>query len=51
MGLTGDTDYKAFSNVFYEDFASQDRLIKKPEKVSEDGYVGLAGAVWKYMTP
>ena len=51
LGLKGEADYKAFSAVFYEGFDRSDELFNEPERVANDGYVGLAAAIWKYMTP
>jgi hypothetical protein len=51
IGLTGEADYKAFSAAFYEGFNRTGVLKNEPERVANDGYVGLASAVWKYMTP
>lgn len=51
LGLTGQTDYEQFSATFYEGFNRKDELSNDPERVSTDGYLGFAAAVWKYMTP
>lgn len=51
LGLSGEADYKAFSATFYEGFDRSDELFIAPERVANDGYVGFAAAVWKYMTP
>ena len=51
LGLTGQSDYKQFSATFYEGYDRSDELVNEPERVSTDGYLGFAAAVWKYMTP
>jgi len=51
LGLSDTNDYKSFSKVFYEGFDRSNELVDEPERIANDGYVGLASAVWKYMTP
>ena len=51
MGLFGEADFKAFSEAYYEGLDRSDVLVSSPESVANDGYMGFAAAIWKYMTP
>jgi len=51
MGLKGAKEYAAFSKDFYEGYDRSEELLNYPERVSEDAYVALSSALWKFMEP
>jgi len=51
LGLKGDQKYAAFSKAFYEGYDRSSELLNEPNRVSSDGYVSFASALWKYMVP
>ena len=50
--MTGNTEYAQFSNIAFGG-GPFDRtvLLEKPSKVSLDGYLAFASALYLYMTP
>lgn len=51
LGLKSDKEYAEFSKAFYEGFDRSSELLNQPDRVSDDGYVGFASALWKFMVP
>ena len=51
LGLKGDQKYAAFSKAFYEGYDRSSELLNEPNRVSSDGYVSFASALWKHMVP
>lgn len=43
--------YAAFSDSFYDGLDRENELLENPDRVSTDGYISLASAIWRFMTP
>lgn len=50
LGINGAVDYGLFSSVFYEGYDRSAELVDNPARVSEDGYVAFASAMYLWMT-
>lgn len=46
--MTWNYNYGPFSKVMY---GNVDVLLEDPDRVAQEGWLALAGAIWFYMTP
>lgn len=46
--MTWNYNYGPFSRVMFGDV---DELLENPNRIAEEGWLALGGAVWFYMTP
>ena len=49
MALSGELDYKSFSDDFFEGYDRSDELDSDTDRVANDAYIGFSSAIWKYM--